>query len=341
MALLWIEGFEGFGDTINVAPRPTGIVGRKYAVVGTENYMRVMAGRYGYCLKFMARYPYFHSANLTTDDTVVIGAAIKLSSIGSAPLTVFWLYENATIGINLKVNSSGNLAVYLNTILLGTSVNTIDPNDWYYIEMKVLTHDSAGAVDVHVNESNWLSLSGIDTQPGANAYHSAFRIGPGIDSALPYVDDLYFLDGTGSINNDFLGNQTVEAIRPNSTGDSTEWIPLAGNNYENVDEVVFDADTTYVETGITTKKDLYNYGSLASINIINGIQIATEARMTLGSMDLHSVIKSGATEDDGIAETLVSTDYETITRISELNPDTLSPWSQPEIDAAQFGAKAI
>jgi hypothetical protein len=43
MALLWIEGFEGFGTTVGGAPTPSGVFARKYTVQ-SENGFRLQAG---------------------------------------------------------------------------------------------------------------------------------------------------------------------------------------------------------------------------------------------------------------------------------------------------------
>lgn len=343
MALLWIEGFEGFGIPTGVAPSPTGIVSHKYPSTIQESQMRIRDGRYGYAIEmnsFMSEY--IRSPNLTTDNTLIIGCAIKVSSFPVSNSRIFSFFDNVTEGVNLRVNVNGTLAIYRGaSTLLGTSVNSIDLGTWYYIELKVVTHNSTGTVDLHVNESSWLSLSDQDTQEGSNAYHTAFRIGKVYPMTGTYYDDLYLLDSTGSINNDFLGNRVVQAIRPNAAGDSSQWTPSAGNNYETVDEVESDEDTTYVETSTTTDKDLYNYGPVTGLVSIDGIQIMTEVRVTSGSMDFHTVIKSGSTEDDGSADTISSTDYATSQRIEELNPDTLAKWTTSEIDDAQFGVKAI
>ena len=40
MALVWCDGFEGYGDTNNVAPLPTGVMAQKYRYANLENQMR-------------------------------------------------------------------------------------------------------------------------------------------------------------------------------------------------------------------------------------------------------------------------------------------------------------
>lgn len=340
MGLLWIEGFEGFGTTDDVAPAPTGILGRKYPITVRESFMEIQSGRYGKCLQILGTLDYLQSPNLTTNATSVFGMAVKMLATPVPPYTpLVALYDGATEGINFQFNQDGTISAYRASSLLGTTVNAMALNTWYYFEAKVLTHNSSGTIDIHVNGASWLSLSGIDTQESANAYHTAFRLGE--VEVKTQFDDIYFLDASGTENNDFLGNRKVEVIRPNGAGDSTDWTPDSGSNYDRVNEAELDEDTSYVETDTTTDKDLYTYGNLVNMNEVDGIQIMTEVKVTAGDMDLHSVIKSSTTESDGSGDTIISTDYVTSRRLEELNPHTAAAWTPSEVDAAQFGVKAI
>ncbi len=232
MALLWIEGFEGFGTSTGVAPSPVGIIERKYPNTYAVSSMTIETGTYGKCLEIPEDVlGSIRTPDLTTNNTLVIGCAIKWAALPSVtPDETFSFYDGTTRGINLRVDTDGKLSVYRSNTLLGTSTNTINISTWYYVELKILTHNSAGTVDLKINGTSWLSLSSQDTQQGENAYHTAFQLGYSTTEIIQY-DDIYVLDGSGSINNDFLGRRQVQAIRPNSAGDSTQWDPSAGANY--------------------------------------------------------------------------------------------------------------
>lgn len=86
---------------------------------------------------------------------------------------------------------------------------------------------------------------------------------------------MYVLDGTGTTNNDFLGDINVRTLKPN--GDASVAMTRSGGttNAENVDNIPVSADwddTSYVESGTSTTKDLYDYTALetedASASII-------------------------------------------------------------------------
>jgi hypothetical protein len=342
MALLWIEGFEGVGETTSSAPSPAGIINRKYPTVSGESLMSIETGRFGRCLEIPSGTEYIQSANLTTDTTLVLGCAIRVPSVPVAFASrLLALHFGGTQCIILALNVDQTFSIFRGPSILGTSVNGISIETWYYIELKILTDGSAGSYELRVNGSTWIIGSGIGTTYLGNPYLNSFRLQPPPVSPVVAIryDDIYLLDGSGPINNDFLGIRKVEMIHPDSPGDASEWTPNTGANWEAVNEEELDGDATYVEASIV-KKDLYNFGSISDLATIDGIQIMAHSRVTSGSMDLHVVTKSGATEVECASETIASTTYITTTCLREVNPDTAAKWTNTEINSAQFGLHA-
>ncbi len=341
MAVLWIEGFEGFGTTPDVAPVPVGIVGRKYPSVLQESTFRIKTGRYGRAVQLNAICSMVSPA-LTTDPTMIFGCAIKVKTLPGvgfeSPLIT--LMDGGDVGINVQLLPSGGLRVYKDNVLMGSSLETMSTGTWHYMELKTLVAASpTGTIELRVNEDVWYQVSNVVTQATPNTYHTNFRLAfPLVDTSY---DDIYVLDGTGAINNDFLGPRRVDSIRPNAAGVDSDWTPDAGTNYERVNEVELDEDASYVETGVSGDQDLYGYDNTVNLTEITAIQVVAEAKVTSGSMELQLVTKSGATESTHSCGTIVSTDYITCSGVGELNPDTSLPWTPGEIDAAQFGVKAI
>lgn len=343
MALLWIEGFEGFGSSTGVAPSPTGIVGRKYPLINREAFMDIETGRFGKCLEIYETNGYIQTPNLTTNATLICGCAIRLTSLPASISRLYSFYDGATDGVNIRVKSDGTIAAYLGaSTLLGTSTNQLTSGGWYYIELEVLCNNSTGTVDIIVNGTNWLSLTSQDTQPGSNAYHTAVRLGQNDGSVFTRYDDIYVLDATGSANNALLGNRRVDALLPDGAGSTTQWTPSAGANYTTVDEgELLDEDTTYNETSTDNDQDLYTYDDLpAEASSVDGVMVVTETRVTTGSMDLSSVIKTGVTTSLGTPETITSTSYVTATRLEEQDPDTAAAWTPSGVNGAEFGIRA-
>ena len=134
----------------------------------------------------------------------------------------------------------------------------------------------------------------------------------------------------------------VAAIHPDGAGDTTQWTPSAGSNYQNVDEGgLLDEDTTYNSTSDDADQDLYTFANLAgAVTTVAGLQIMVEPRVDAGSMDVSTVVKTGTTTSVGSPSTITSTVYVTTTRLLEEDPDTAAAWIPSGVNGAQFGIKA-
>lgn len=340
MALLWIEGFEGFGAS-GANPTPTGVVGRKYTVVD-ETGMYVNPGRTGgLSMLLNDKDVQLGSGNLTTDSTLIIGFAFQVTALPSDTRgNVVTLYDGATLGMRINVQTvTGRLQIFRGATLLATSIRAIITNRWYYLEFKVVCSDT-GSYELRIDSETWLVDTGpVDTKEGTNNYHTSFMLRSGYGFPLyTSFDDLYVLDGTAGLST-FLGPQRVVAL--NSDGDDTiTWDRSTGaTNYEVVDDGDTVDNTDYVYTATLPEQDLYDYEPV-STGVVNGIQIMTETNMDEGSCDLAAVVKSAATESIGTANSVVVGSDVTHVRVVEDDPNAAAPWTQTTLNAAKFGIKA-
>jgi hypothetical protein len=342
MALLLIEGFEGYGTSEGSAPSPTGVVGRRYTVTA-ENYMRIAAGRFtGKSLDFNRYTCIIDSPVLTTDNTLIWGAAFKRETTGEVTIVSF--YDGATKGMNIKVlDTESEVRVYRDSTLIDTSSGAgIGINTWYYIELKVLCDNTVGTYEVRVNGIDKCSGNSTDTQAGSNAYHDRFKLLPApVSGTHPTWDDMYTCDSTGSVNNNFLGNHKVVRIDPD--GDDTTGFGTStpsANHYENVDETICDDDTSYVEESTNTNKDIWDYGSVSSLGTIAGLQVNTMCKETDATdFELITIVESNSIEYDDSGQAAGAGNYIELSRLEEEDPDTNTAWTMAGINAAKFGVK--
>jgi hypothetical protein len=336
MALLWIEGFEGFGTT----GAPQGVE-EKYLETHRISFTVLDTGRLaGYAWKSTtSSNPQITTEHLGGASTIVVGFGFKVNRVVSN-LSIFEFYEpGKTLGMNLQIIGDELRVRRGSTTLATTSTLNLQVDTWYYIEFKVTVHNSAGAYELRVDETTELSASSIDTQASSFAQIDLAKwIMPSSSLDHMWFDDIYILDNSGSNNNDFLGKCRVDGILPDAAGDQTDFTPSAGANYAAMDENPDDGDTTYVESDTATDQDLYNYASMpASIGGVRGVQINTLARLTdAESFDLKTLVKSGTTTDADSGQPATN-DYRVLRRIVEEDPDTSALWTESGINAAQFG----
>lgn len=130
-------------------------------------------------------------------------------------------------------------------------------------------------------------------------------------------------------------------LRPTGAGNSTQWTPSAGSNWQNVDESSADGDTTYnAASGTGGLVDLFTTaGGVPGGAAVNSVTFTLRARHAgaYGFM-LFSVRSGGSTSS--IAGTLVLTgsyaDYSTAALTD--NPVTGVPWADgAEVNALEIG----
>lgn len=283
--------------------------------------------------------------------TVYIGCAFKWLS-GAFATDVFQLRDSANIiHVALQVTSTQKLQVTRNgggsgTVIAGPGSTTLTSDVWYYLELKAVIDDTAGAIEVRVNGVSELTGSSLDTRnAGAAASVNHFRLGFG--SATPNVanhrwDDLYFLDDQGSTNNGFLGDVRVQALLPNGNGNTSNLVGSDSNSTDNyllVDDATANGDTDYVESSSVGDKDTYAMGNLGSTSgtvcAVRPIVIARKSDAGLRSV--CSIARLSGTEVDSSNATL-STDYQNLWDIRETKPGG-GAWTVSDVNGAEFGMK--
>ena len=343
MALLWIEGFEGFGTTVNGPCLPLGALDRKYASTpGTSVYTDLEVGRIsGFCLE-MGDSKSLYMPVPTTDPTLICGMALYIDYDQNREYEFLAFYNGTTKGISVRKTYANEFSIMFGGAALDTTsgFNVLDKT-WYWIELKVLTDNVAGTYELKVGGATLLSDTGVDTQPGSNAWSDKVRFQTTSGLARVRFDDIYICDGTGGVNDDFLGQCKVIGLSPDAddTANFGTSTPSA-NHFENVDENPSDDDTSYVEENTANTTDLYDYEALSTTGEVFGLQINTMCRETDATpFSLITPIESNGTQDDDSSQALTGVNYSTLTRVSEVDPDTNVAWTVNGVDAAKFGIK--
>lgn len=265
---------------------------------------------------------------------------------------LFWLFNVNDPLVAVKPNTDGTLGVFRvasngTGTLLGNTGIALQANVWAYVEVKVTVHDSAGTVDIKINGTSALSLSGQNTRgSGSTNGWTNVRMGEVQSYASVPVfefDDVVFMDNTGSFNNDFLGDVTIGAIYPNGAGATTEWTPSAGSNYDCVNEALVNDDTDYNATSTVNAKDTYAFPSAPSGADIRAVQIVTAQRKaTEGPGRIKHIVRSGGTDYELTEQGIGGTLYSFLRSVVETDPGSGSPlaaWTESGFNAAEFGIK--
>jgi hypothetical protein len=181
------------------------------------------------------------------------------------------------------------------------------------------------------------SATGVVTSDGLNNRVFELRIDQPTSSNYWDIDDMYLANSSGSGVTDVVGDVYVERLLPDGAGDSTQFTPSAGSNFQNVDDATPDDDTTYNASSTAGHKDLFTVGDLTQpVDTVYGVQVCNYAKKDNPGVALNTVVKSGASEStDAVGATLDN--YQFNTSIFETNPDGGGAWTESSVNSMQIG----
>lgn len=220
-----------------------------------------------------------------------------------------------------------------------TAGPVVTANAWGHIEVKGTPNAGAGAIEVRVNGTAVLTLTGLTTGAGPVAQ---FRIGSFMTDAdtsankFAYWKDVVFWDTAGTEGNDFQGSVAVHDLYTDADI-SLNWTPSTGTTgWDLIDESP-PVDTDYVQAGDPPP-------AAAVFSLTNLPPDVTSVRALLpiiraektdgGDCNIQvGVTPNNVNWDDG-ADRPMTTAFTYWWDVSALSPATGLPWTVSEVDAA-------
>jgi len=263
----------------------------------------------------------------------------------SAGTTIMMRFRGT--GAGLKVMNGPNTQV-------GSDI-ALTTGTWYCFEFKVLSHASTGTIDVKLDGSSVVSVTGQNTN-GADPRTLAFGTGAAVTHDY-YIDDVAVNTTSGSNNNSWTGMGKVICLRPNATGDNADWTrggSDSGANWSQQDEVTPDDATDYVESVTLNQIDDYNCGASGigasdTVSVVHvGCRIANDTGDGITAYQLRLKKEASGTVTASTAtihnKTTWVTNGPSTTALNpypitaDLDPDGAA-WSTSKLDAMQIGIK--
>jgi hypothetical protein len=279
--------------------------------------------------------------NITTTETeCIFGFAFKYDASVAFADFVFLDTGGLQQG-GISINGADIDAIGKTTSVLGTATSALTVSVWQYVEVRVKAHATLGEIEIKVNGTQVLGLTGLDTRGGAMG---KWRITRGAEGDDSWIDDLYILDTGGSDNNTFLGDVRVTALRPKANGTNNNFTPTgAATNYQAMDETLHDGDTTFVEAGQLGAKEDYDNTNFSDLGIspgtIFGVQTVNATKKTdAGQLKFRDqMIVGGIAYDNGTDVIASSGAYKMTTYIRDTDPSDNGAWTEAKVDAVGSG----
>ena len=355
MALTFIDGFDhydpqqldGFGDPW---------LARGKAAYLSPQAMRIQGRRpSSYALRLPAGPGGGYVKNMETGRTsLIMGAALRVApfeNTGEEPVLLGMRDTSAQVAHFVRIGEDGRLKIYRRTgsgssgwdQLLSTSVTTAAARGWHYIELQVVQGTSSGTLNVRINGVLAITLSAQNTTQGGGPLLTAFAGSlPGQSCPVTVdVDDFYVADTSGAINNTFLGDVRVDALKPQGPGGLNQWTvePMGLSAWA----AVSDADeATAIRAATASLRQSFEVEALPAMSTpaIHGVQVTLLARKTdAGNGRVRALAVSGA-QTAVSADLVLQEQLAWHTAMFERNPNGNVSWTEGAFNAAEFGVES-
>lgn len=335
MALKWIDGAEGWGDSTYASRAYADASGLSTAAARVSPGSRSWSCNGGR----------MQTPSLGVQNTWVLGIGMFVTGVSGLQVRFF---SGGSEQCRFETENSGGLPRW--RLIRGATVIATGPtfalNQWHYFEFKITTRTGTnGAYELRRNEVNELSGSGVNlANVGTDGVDS---IGWGYGSTNDRFDDIYIVDSTGSTNNDFLGDVVSVHVLPAAEGHQIDFTPSSGTDNA---ALVDDPSTTasgadYNSSDTNGHEDYYTFGDLPATGLgtIFGIRASGSWAMeSTGSRVARYRYYDGSSEYTiGGNVTAATTGIVELPQIAETNPATGVAWTKANVDAAEFGVEVV
>ncbi|MFP6411774.1 hypothetical protein [Pseudomonas aeruginosa] len=351
MALLFIDGFDhydpqaldGFGEpwlargkAAYLSPQATRVQGRRPSSFA----LRLPEGSGGGYVKNLD----------STKTSLIIGASIRVvpyENTYTEPLLLGVRDANAQVAHLVKIGEDGRLKLYRWQYgyeqLITTSVTTAPARGWHYIELQVTQGTSNGVLAVRINGVLAIQMTAQNTIQGGGQLLTAFLGAiPGQSCPLTLdVDDFYILDASGTINNTFLGDVRVDALKAQADGSLNQWTvtPSGTAAWEAVSDEDETTNITAPSAGLRQSFDVAPLPVMATPAVF-GVQLTMLARKTdAGLGKLKGLVVSGA-QTAVSPEVILQEQQAWQCALFERNPNGNVQWTEAAFNAAEFGVES-
>jgi len=244
--------------------------------------------------------------------------------------------------------------------LLGTASAAIPQDDsWHLLEIHVVIASSEvysdGTFTVKIDGVQVLNLTSavtiggdVDTDPyiGQIIFGNLWS-SVGGNTGKTYFDDIGVNDTDGSRNNTWIGAGAIYGLKPNGVGSNSDMTPhpnAGEDNYDDVDEVPPDDDTTYVAVAALADVDTYEFENLCdsgvdSLAVVNCITYHMRVKMPAsGTGEIAPVyVHQGTLRSDMDSQQFTDTDWVYLQHNEDEDPVVGGGWSVDVIDQSEFG----
>jgi hypothetical protein len=228
---------------------------------------------------------------------------------------------------------------------LGNTTITGYQNTWHWFEVHFKYDGSAGLIEVFIDNTSVISVTGVNTSrySGGYSFLSGIQIGTaGASAPAGFYDDFYVLSLTGGGNITRLGDSRITTIEPTGDAGPNNGVCSTGtDHFACIDEANWSTSTFLTITNTSGQEELFTMADLsgAAPSNIWAVKVITFAEKTdAGAASLEMVVDSSGTAAVA-GNAVLSTSYQAYGGIFETDPHTSAAWNQAGVNAMQCGVQ--
>jgi len=275
-----------------------------------------------------------------------VAFAFYMSAWPSSDRELMSLMDGLTKQVVLCISTVGVLYVKGGAGTNLGNIATLPRSAWIHLELTTTISTTVGTVTVRVNGINLLSLTSKNTQASGAAQFNAIGLmqgssgGGGTDNRF---DDLVVYSGTT-----FVGDLRVQYLAPSNAGIRTNFTPLSGANWSNVDDATPN-DNDYNSSNVVGATDLFAMSDIIGNGVVHGVQtVLRHKKDDAGSRTVQPVFYRADVDDGGTPPSTtprwyrgtkapVYDSFVPSTQILATSPLSGLSWTRDEINALQYG----
>lgn len=338
MAVEWIDSCQvGTLDDNALGP-----ILRGYGTTGTNGRYTSSGGRY-YLRPNSGGANQNSYRDLTANATYTLNGRLMLSNVGAdGSAEVAFFNDGATRHFDVRVDTAGALFVTRN----GTTLETGAASAFVsavprWVSVRVTIGDAGvGSYEVWIDGVLYINNGGAsaDTRNAGTAQVTRLGFGPIANPStnLTHWGDIIICSGS-----QIIGDSQVDYLPAAAAGNSAQWTPSTGSNYQNVDETAPNDDTDYNVDNVSGHKDTFANSNLTlGVSTVVATQELTRARKdAAGALSIRQLVRVSSTDYDNGSDIALSTAYTYYYKRREVSPATSVAWTETEINALESGYK--
>ena len=337
MSLLFCEGFDQFEVLEDLTETYPTVPSTNVTLVTTTAFAR------GRALRLPNTSPTgdFRVPIPPVPSGSVVGAGIRMR-VNTLPVDSFrrgilGFLDNTTVQLRLMLSGDGALRIDTGGITNQLTGFRLGLGRWYHIEVKFICAEVGGFFEVRVDGNTVYTATGDTRNANTGTINGAMgpqALSTGSNGEADF-DDWVVWDGTGTSENDWLGDVEVQTTFATANDVVTDWTANTGTHWDAINDAGEDGDATFISSTVLNSPASFVMSNLEGApNRVLGAQITAVARKSdSGNRSIRLGISSNGEIAEGAATSL-GLSYGGTYAMFPRNPDGDVAWTPATFNAA-------